>query len=152
MKISNKNLTSKKFTRKNLTKHILFFLMLSCCAKEDPSGKVKVRVVETDTAPKPDLADKTNLTGAQLTARPIAWATVNQKVIGPRCVVCHSPGNPAGKGLDLSTHELFVSSAGSAYGLTFLTDSAESKMPKGAPLSPEEKQIMSDYMADGLLP
>ena len=84
--------------------------------------------------------------------RPVQWSTVFNKVIGPRCAVCHTKGSAAGGGVSLQTYEEFLGSAPTSYGLVFFVADESVRMPKGAPLTQEEKDILALYMADGTKP
>ena len=83
--------------------------------------------------------------------RPVTWALVNEKVVALRCAKCHS-GARAAAGLDLTTAVKFKEAAPNIYAFVFYPPEPESKMPLGGDLTAEQKQILGDYMVDGLLP
>ena len=145
---------------------------LAACSREPRNPKVKIHIV--DAAPKAPPAPETAKTGDANTAvkpapvetkpallvakpeaapasvRPVSWEIVNEKVIKPRCVSCHSAASPGG-GLDLTSAEKFKEAAPNIFAFVFYPPVPEAKMPIGGDLTPEQKQVLGDYMIDGLL-
>ena len=145
---------------------IMSAVALGSCSNEAPL--VTVRSVDADSespsgpSPRVDSKKETTPGTPQLTTpvtrgtpgttpaarAPVTWAVVSEKVIVPRCSACHGKGTS----LDLTTYEGFMGVAPTAYGLVFFTTDPENKMPPGPDLTAEQKQVLADYLADGLKP
>jgi hypothetical protein len=138
------NFSSLKFL---LQGAIVSFIAFGC-AKEDPSGKVTVRVAEGEKSPAGKSADGKAGSGGM--ARPVKWDAVNKAVIGPKCAVCHTPGGASSAGIDLTTYDSFKAVSQTAYLLMLFTEDPAIRMPKGAPLNAEDKQWIANYLIDGI--
>jgi len=72
----------------------------------------------------------------------ISYATVRQKVLGPRCVSCH--GNSGG--CNLETYENVKARAGDIVRRALV----ERSMPPGRPLTNMESRILTKWINDGM--
>lgn len=81
------------------------------------------------------------------------FASINQNILQPKCVSCHS-GNGAPRGVKYSSYALTLSTgsviAGNAAGSSFYTEVNSGSMPKnGTALTPTEKQAIYDWIQNG---
>jgi hypothetical protein len=95
-----------------------------------------------------------NLSGLALaqTERPVTWKQAFEKVISPKCVICHNPANA--DRADLSTYEKFKAVFPTVYGVTLLAIGPDDFVMPPSPMPPltkEDKQILADFLVDGLL-
>ncbi len=84
---------------------------------------------------------------------PVTFAMISEKVITPSCAGCHNSNN---NGLvDFTTYEKFMGVYQSFYGVTLLAIKPDDfRMPPAnkTQLTQEQKQLLADYLVDGLKP
>jgi hypothetical protein len=96
-------------------------------------------------------------TKAQGTPPPLAptFASLDANVFKPKCATCHTDPEPD-SGIDLSSYESIMRLQGlvvpgdPANSLLYVVVVAE-KMPKGSPLSADEKDAIHDWILEGAL-
>ncbi len=77
----------------------------------------------------------------------VRWPEVSEKVLGPRCVICHFEKNPDHLS-DFSQSEAVKAAIGPIY---FLTVAKPTMPPPPSKLSPGEMDILSHWIVDGML-
>ena len=80
---------------------------------------------------------------------PLSWKKVYAKVIQPNCAGCHSPSSPSR--VDLTTYAAFKEVYQAVYAFTlFALNPDDERMPPGRGLDQPSKQILANYLVQGL--
>jgi len=121
-------------------------------ATEAPAAQAPAQEATPTNAPEPAPTE-----AAASTSGEISFAKDILPILESRCINCHG-GQRTSEGLDIKTYEALMAGSqngsvvipGDAANSSFVTLSAEGKMPKRGPkLTPAEVQLLTDWVNAG---